>query len=110
MKAFKNKFVICARDANGVPSIVVHIIDRRNNKLPLIFNTIADTIECIADTMYQVADGLRNEDVDDITVDQAFGMFIANIEMNKDKHVLVTIPGEFEDEIIYDCHYNDLVK
>lgn len=108
MKAIKDKFVVCNRNDHGESDIGIVSIDRRKNKIPTIFNCPADAVIEIGNNMVWLGECVNRKEIDEEALNIPFSYFVARFDRDKDGQVLIeSLDGE---EIIYDGHYNGLVK
>lgn len=109
MKPFKLKYVICRRDANGEAEVSTFTEDNKRNRIPCFFDTPAEAVIEIADHMKCVAEAVQSGDYTEDRLDDAFGDFVAHCSLTKTGNFQIWIPGEHEDEVIYDGKYNSFI-
>lgn len=109
MKPFKLKYVVCRRDANGEAEVSTFTEDNKRNRIPCFFDTPAEAVIEIADHMKCVAEAVQSGDYTEDRLDDAFGDFVANCSLTKTGNFQIWIPGEHEDEVIYDGKYNSFI-
>ena len=110
MKAFSDKYVVCHRDDDGCATVRIFEIDRRRNKIPKFFDSAADAVIEIGEKFILTGNEVKKNHIVEDALNECFGLFIAHAEMDKEGNVYIYSAADYEDEVIYDGHYNGLVK